>query len=346
MRYLSFMPGIPFLFFLLLLACPDSLFSQLQNARIGLDCVGNMQTLSQNDLLTNPAVVLTMDNSGNAEIDDLTGVLTVSRNGSTIYQATTEGSLREGEVIRITNVDVFSVNERFTFVPTSSIPGKLMDAFETTGFVPPGEYRIKIVVSAPGVTSVEKECTLNIMGAVFDLELISPGLEFGAEPPEVPTRWPFFQWESSAERFNFFIYEVRPGQSLEETVHSQPVYYLEDYSEKLLPYPVGADLLEAGQTYAWQVQAITTGFEGEQITESKIYTFRIVEGTDPLQQLLFTLPQEISSAVQAQIGECDWESPALLNEKEISLERVRDIFRQIREGELQIRNIQFEESGF
>jgi len=84
---------------------------------------------------------------------------------------------------------------------------------------------------------------------------------------------PVFQGESQGLSYRLKVVEKPPHLSAEAAIQRGAVRMLTDLLRvNSYPYPAGAQALETGQTYAWQVSVF---FQGRFLSNSEVWTFRL-----------------------------------------------------------------------
>ena len=221
-------------------------------------------------------VFLTITVINDAQERDLSVEVTASsdRFGALVTGTKRLGIVAPGQIIQLTNQDF----ENYQVEDASNEVVKIALA---RGVLPAGDYIFDVRVfdhtARPrGDLISEGEGMIVTENPGRQLDLLGPGTPFGQEPDVLATTFPIFQWVSDAKRFNFALYEVRPGQrSPEDVVGSRPVFAIRDslMTTTVLPYPSFAEELEGGHTYAWQVEAIVETTAGELTFPSELYWF-------------------------------------------------------------------------
>jgi hypothetical protein len=149
-----------------------------------------------------------------------------------------------------------------------------------TGVLPPGVYTYRIEVKQGNTVLASAEGTNMLLNQAGDMVIISPGsdLESGLPPENQVVSQPLFQWISSANYFDLFLYEVTEGQTnAQEIVQSMPVYRELSISSTSFLYPLSAEPLELGKIYAWQLRAHFNAPSGNGYFDSPVYWFEFGE---------------------------------------------------------------------
>ncbi len=299
------------------------------------------------DITTRELVKATIINTQNIPLEAASIQFDILRNNVLLYSVKTENQINiphDQLNLSINNLDLFGRNSRFNLIEKNRTPlfNQLLSSAGKTGVIPEGEYAIQAKLKdVQNVVLAEDFCTIMLSSeSVFDLELLSPGEIHSFDPAEISTPLPFFQWISKGEKFNFFLYEVQPGRSIEETVQARPIFYIKNYPGTTLLYPLAAQMLEPGKTYAWLVQLVGEGLSGDEVVkESEIYTFRVAEAVQPVAEFWGFLPPAISGNIQAATQGCSGETIVTLNGRRIELEELYEIFRRIQAEDLVVRRV-------
>ena len=173
-------------------------------------------------------------------------------------------------------------NREFDEFEMNDEQSEIMSTILQTGKLPPGTYTYKIEVRQGNnvLTSVEAQNTL--LNQDGDLVIISPGAPVDdGPPPSQAASQPLFQWISTANQFDLFIYEVEEGQmNVQEITQQQPVYREMDVVGNSFLYPLAAEELKIGTTYAWQLRAYFNNPKGDAFFDSPLYWFKYDGGMD------------------------------------------------------------------
>ncbi|MCK4397123.1 PD40 domain-containing protein, partial [candidate division WOR-3 bacterium] len=151
---------------------------------------------------------------------------------------------------------------------------KYKDFIIRTGSVPEGSYTACIyVIDTKSNQEIGQHCIHLIVRLPGQPRLISP--KDGATLKE---KNPLFTWTKPAPlppgeqvTYTLRIVEVQKGQTKEEAMRSnKPLYEGKALSRPYFLYPTSAKVFDRGKEYAWQVFAITGGFE---IGKSEVWQF-------------------------------------------------------------------------
>ncbi len=185
------------------------------------------------------------------------------------------GALRPGESVVVTNQDF----ETYELSDTSS---EVLDLATERGLLPPDDYyfTLRVIDIETGGELGTDTAVITTTNSGTQIELVGPGTPLDQDPEPLGIPYPIFQWFSDATRFDFALYEVRPGQnSAEDIVSSLPVYEASDVPPGTFVYPNSAEELVSGRRYAWQIEAVSTTSGGDERFPSELRWF-LVEGID------------------------------------------------------------------
>ncbi|MCO6475636.1 MAG: hypothetical protein J5I94_03395 [Phaeodactylibacter sp.] len=180
-------------------------------------------------------------------------------------------------------VEVFD-NRQFDEYDLSPESPELLNIAASTGVVPAGAYTYTVLVLDETGNAIARDEGVNVVtNETTIIDLIGPGAPLGERPEEVSLSTPFFQWFSTLNNFHFTLYEVNEGQqSAIDITANLPVYEERGLAASFLQYPLSAELLERGKTYAWQVTAPLSGSQGNERVYSEAFWFRVGDdGTEP-----------------------------------------------------------------
>ncbi len=157
----------------------------------------------------------------------------------------------------------------------------LQEATRQGRLLPPGPYSFVVDAVFRGRTVATAQTPFRLLAADTGIDLAGPGSRAGSPLPTVYSDQPVFAWFGVADRYDIAIYDVPSGASLaDEAIASQlPVYRETGIETTTWVYPLGAEPLQPGKTYAWQITA-QTGFSdtGAFIRQqSPVYRFRMQE---------------------------------------------------------------------
>ncbi len=125
--------------------------------------------------------------------------------------------------------------------------------------------------------------TFNTFGicAFSQISNLPPVLIYPGDKDIIIEKLPSFAWSSTGTQFEykFKLVEVLDGQSSIAAIQSNPVLLEVESKTNLLPYPINAQVLENGKTYAWQVTSqyfISSGELGKMLPAlSEVFIFTI-----------------------------------------------------------------------
>lgn len=182
----------------------------------------------------------------------------IKEHGEVMPSATTTFDNRE--------FDEFELNEENAGIASQII---------ATGMLPPGQYTYKIEVRQGNEVLVTTEGQNTLLNQAGDLIMISPGSPIDqGDPKSQMAAQPLFQWISSANQFDLFLYEVPEGQSnTQEIVQQLPVFREMNILGNSFLYPLSAEPLEEGKTYAWQLRAYFNNPTGNTFFDGPLHWF-------------------------------------------------------------------------
>jgi hypothetical protein len=167
-------------------------------------------------------------------------------------------------------------NRQFDKYQVSNSNNPAIQTAIQTGTLPADvyDYHIQVYDIASGSLVADADGS-NVISNVFNKpELISPGNPFNSDPVAVHTKTPVFQWFSQGNSYDFYLYEVKPGQrSQEEVALNRPYYFQKGISTSTIIYPASATMMEDGKVYAWQVIANYSGTTGVKPLASELFWF-------------------------------------------------------------------------
>jgi hypothetical protein len=147
-------------------------------------------------------------------------------------------------------------------IQTGSLPADVYD------------YKINVIDNSTGKDIADADGSNVISNTVNKPELISPGNPFNSDPVAVHMKQPLFQWFSQGNNFDFYLYEVKPGQKTQEEVAlNRPFYFQKGIATSSLLYPASAGIMEEGKVYAWQIVANYNGTQGVKPLASELFWF-------------------------------------------------------------------------
>jgi hypothetical protein len=180
-----------------------------------------------------------------------------------------------------TNLQPLSVetfdNRQFDEYHLDPASPELLDIAAATGVMPAGTYTYTILVFDENGNVIDQDEGVNVItNETSAIDLISPGAPLEQNPEVTPISTPFFQWFSTLNEFDFALYEVNEGQeSANEITANLPVYEEHGLTATFLQYPISAEILVTGKTYAWQVTSPYQGSQGAQMVFSPVHWFEV-----------------------------------------------------------------------
>lgn len=180
------------------------------------------------------------------------------------------------EIKDLKALEVVNFNNReFDEYNVANANQELVTLASQTGLLPSGTYNyILKVYDENGDLIGGDEVDNDFMNEINNIDLVSPGTALDESPQILANQYPYFQWFSNANSFDFAIYEVKPGQrSAENIVTNVPVYEEKGLSSPFYNYPNHAEILQEGKTYAWQIKAYINSSQGEQTLYSDLFWF-------------------------------------------------------------------------
>ncbi len=178
-------------------------------------------------------------------------------------------ALNSNQYLRITNRD-------FNDLSLNGGSGnQFLNEVQALGTFPPDNYTFSLEVRDQNNNLLGADAGNTVItNTRVNPELIAPGAPFSLQLEEVYTPFPLFQWFGQMDRFDFALYELREGQSPEEAVRTLAVFRKTDLTSNNFLYPVYAEKLIPGKSYAWQVQGKISGASGQQYFPSSVFRFR------------------------------------------------------------------------
>lgn len=180
------------------------------------------------------------------------------------------GEVQPSTIINFDNreFDEFEINEENAGIASQIV---------SSGILPPGQYTYQIEVKQGNNTIASTSAQNTLLNQSGDIIILSPGspIDDGTEPDIQLTAQPIFQWISSANQFDLFLYEVADGQiNTQQITQNLPVYRAFNITGNSLLYPISSEPLEEGTIYAWQIRAYFNNPTGNGYFDSPLYWFR------------------------------------------------------------------------
>jgi len=252
----------------------------------------------------------------------------------------------------------------------------LQNAITKTGKLIAGRYSfvIRLEVYSNGIPTgviiddINPQNNILTISNPTTLEPIYPGVRVNQfDLPEIPTAFPYFIWQSDADRFNLFVYRAYEDESIQDVLSREWVLRLENYPNQIFQYPsdseplffdeetaggemggsVGAiRLLEPGNTYYWYVEAlIPTASAEDAILKSDVYQFKISDkvGTEMDSDLILAYLRQIlgdryDEVMQNLLG-YDPTGTILLNGQEVQIDELVKLIGKLNRGEVDIQDL-------
>ena len=167
----------------------------------------------------------------------------------------------------------------------------LNETLRQTGRFPAGRYRFRVQLRSPGTfgTILGEATIVRELSNPTRIDLLGPGVRFGATPTIVTSPAPRFLWSADAgmaamddsyRPYRIRVSRVDGAASAEEAIEGFPVWD-ENTAATSAVYPGSASAipLDPGATYAWQVVREVRTSGGTEEIESPIYWFRMAPPT-------------------------------------------------------------------
>lgn len=144
-----------------------------------------------------------------------------------------------------------------------------------TGMMPEGEleYCFKLVVTHKDrPNEVFENCYVTTNTLSSPMRLVAP-----VDGDQFCEKRPRFSWQPPlplppGARFHIKLVNMKEGQSQAEALLvNNPVFYQTNINGFVMPYPLGVPDLKEGETYVWQVSAVTKGVQ----SLSEVWTFTV-----------------------------------------------------------------------
>jgi hypothetical protein len=201
-------------------------------------------------------------------------------------------------------------NQIFDAVKTNGSTGKdfLYDV-ELSGAFPPDNYTYTFSINKHGtdtpLTNPVSNTTI-LTNPVTNPLLITPGAAFSDFIPVEYNPLPLFQWFGQNDRYDFAIYETRPGQTPEEVVRNIPVFRQADVTGNSFLYPNSAEKLIDGKTYAWQVLGKTRSASGTRYLPSEVFRFSYTNALNAGIKLVSSIKISPEEVIVPPGGQCQF----------------------------------------
>jgi hypothetical protein len=162
--------------------------------------------------------------------------------------------------------------------------GNQANYIKSTRLLPGGRFKICVSVIAPQLLEPLDEYCDEIESEFSQyLYLVNP-----SDKDSIDTKYPLLIWNHSepfsllaqGEYYRMVVSEIKTGQTAEEAVTvNSPVMFKNYLSAHELQYPYDAKELEAGKSYAWQVQKMANGVV---VNKSEGWEFVVRKTKDPV----------------------------------------------------------------
>jgi hypothetical protein len=175
-------------------------------------------------------------------------------------------------------------NKEFDKYIISANGNAFVDKTLKTGILPPDLYSYELeVYDENNVLVAEAEGKNLITNTVNRPELILPGNAFNLIPEVIQGKFPVFQWfAQDAKSFDFYLYPVFDNQTTaEEVSQNRTVFEQKGLTSGTFPYPLSAEILQEGKTYAWQVKSNVSGSRGDITLSSEVFWFKVMPAGGP-----------------------------------------------------------------
>lgn len=242
-----------FIFSLSILLC-SSLFSQSINGILNIN--SNPSPFLSDWERNSPLIyqLIIQNNTSSTEQIKLRITLRKNDRGEVLRARSEPISLNGSPAQLITNLLSLDYTEEYS-------DNQLKSNVLRTGRLPEGEYSLCVnIENLSGAIFVSNICASFTINYPAAPQLISPANEARIDPA---ISYPVFQWTpvtvpaGYTVNYTIRIVEVLSGQTPSTAISSNhPIYEFPPLSGNTFTYPDEAPPLEAGKTYAWQVQAL------------------------------------------------------------------------------------------
>ncbi|MBN2424140.1 MAG: hypothetical protein JXR46_01685 [Calditrichaceae bacterium] len=243
----------------------------------------------------------------------------ITKDGSEISAANSElfkipagvQSYQMNNVDLINNTFAFNLQDdatriRFKKAQVSSEVEGLQKELLTTGKVPIGAYFLIVDIVWEGdIIGTVRVPLLHAINPSF-VQPILPGVAAGSGmPADIYTQYPVFQWNGNGTDYEVMVFESRPGlSSMDDILNSAPSWKSERISGFSIQYPpVNAVPMEYGRNYYWLVKMYVHTSSGEEVVNSEIYQFRMVDPTNMDQEIARLVKLELIEFLREFIGD-------------------------------------------
>ncbi len=265
------------------------------------------------------------------------------------------------EELHVSNRDLGKEGSRFSIDSGKSgfdetTGEELQDLILQSGLLPSGTFIFDVAIldesdqPIPGASFTHSIIVSN----PSRVDLVGPGTEFGGSLPVIATDTPQFFWSTDASatgltlRFRIRVAKVEGAASAEEAMQGYATWekIVENQTTEIYPSSIEAIALEAGQTYAWQVERLVETSSGTHELQSDIFWFMLENpsagfvgvGIEEEVSTMIALVQDL----QGLSSELEGYQPTgmvLVDGKPTDLNALRNLFEQVLSGQIQIATI-------
>lgn len=284
---------------------------------------------------------------------------TLQLGGSTLAWAQSQPfTIEASEMLQISNRDLGQEGSRFSIDSAKSdfdqeTGEMLQDLILQTGLLPSCTFIFDVTIHDEFEVEIAFDTRSIIVSNPSRVDLVGPGTEFGGSLPVIATDTPQFFWSTDAfasgfSRFRIRVVKVEGAASAEEAMQGYATWekIVEDQTTEIYPSSVEAIALEAGQTYAWQVERLVETSSGIHELQSDIFWFKL---EDPSAGVIGAgVEEEVSTMIamildlQGLSSELEGYQPTgmvLVDGRPTDLNTLRNLFEQVLSGQIQIATI-------
>lgn len=215
-----------------------------------------------------------LTNSGGPRLVYLFGVARETKSGRWIADGTSNKFTIPNGITSVNPADIGPINY--------TADAQYDELVGRTGKVPAGDYTICMyVLDANKNDTLGKDCISNhVILNITCSHLIHP-----ANNKSIIEKLPAFIWTPISPTvpvaevsYNLKIVELLGRQTPFDAMQSNPTWFdVDDLPTPLCPYPLSAENLEAGKSYAWQITALAQSANGDRIElcKSEVWSFTV-----------------------------------------------------------------------